>query len=54
VKSVGYKIEGSAETYTPSNVVTTRTFDADATTLAEIADVLGTLIADMQAIGLFN
>ena len=40
--------------YTPTNVTTTRSFDANATTLDEIADVLGTLIADMQATGLFG
>jgi len=38
----------SEQTYTPSNVTTTRAFDADSTTLAEIADVLGTLIADQK------
>ena len=38
-------------TYTPSNVTTDRTFDADSTTTAEIADVLGTLISDLQATG---
>jgi len=37
--------------YTPTNVSTTRTFDADATTLDEVADVLGTVIADLQARG---
>lgn len=34
--------------YAASNVTTDRTFDADSTTLAEIADVLGTLIADLR------
>jgi hypothetical protein len=38
-------------TYTPSNVTTDRSYDANATTLDEIADVLGTLIADLQAAG---
>ena len=37
--------------YTPTNVATTRTFDADATTTDELADVLGTLIADLKARG---
>ena len=36
------------KTYTVSNVTTTRTFDADSTTLAEVADVLGTLIDDLR------
>ncbi len=37
--------------YTPTNVVSDRTYDADATSVAELADVLGTLIADLQALG---
>lgn len=37
--------------FTPTNVTPDRSFDADATTLDEIADVLGTLIADLQTIG---
>jgi len=39
-------------TYTPTNVTTDRSFNADATTLDEIADVLGTRIADDQTLGL--
>jgi hypothetical protein len=38
--------------YTLSGVTTDRAFDANATSLDEIADVLGTLIADLQSIGL--
>jgi hypothetical protein len=38
--------------YTPTNVTTDRSYDADATTTAELADVLGTLIADLQTVGL--
>lgn len=37
--------------YTPTNVVTDRAYDADATTLDELADVVGTLIADLQVKG---
>lgn len=40
--------------YAPTNVATDRTFDANSTTLAELADVLGTLIADLQATGLIG
>ncbi len=40
--------------YSPTNVVTDRAYDADSTTLAEVADVLGTLIADLQATGLIG
>lgn len=38
--------------YTPTNVTTDRSYDANSTTIDEIADVLGTLIADLQSIGL--
>lgn len=40
--------------YTPSNVTTVRSYDADVTSLDEVADVLGTLIADLQATGLIG
>ena len=40
--------------YTPTNVVTDRAYDANATSLNEVADVLGTLIADLQALGLIG
>lgn len=42
----------SVPLYTTTNVTPTRTFDADSTTLDEIADVLGTLIADLKGINL--
>ena len=41
-----------AAAYTPTNVTPDRSYDADATTVNELADVLGTLIADLQAVGL--
>ena len=34
--------------YTPTNVSTDRAFDADTVAIAELADVVGTLIADLQ------
>jgi hypothetical protein len=40
------------ETYTPTNVVTDRAYDANATTVEELADVLGTLIADLKKKGI--
>jgi len=40
--------------YTPSNVTTDRAYDANSTTVDELADVLGTLIADLQSIGLIG
>ena len=39
------------QVYTPSNVTITRSFDADSTSLSEVADVLGTLINDLQLKG---
>jgi hypothetical protein len=39
-------------TYTASNVSTDRSFDANATSVEELADVVGTLIADLRGIGL--
>lgn len=38
--------------YTPTNVSTDRAYDANSTTLDEVADVLGTLITDLQGLGL--
>jgi len=40
--------------YTPTNVTTDRSFDANATSIDELADVLGTLIVDLQATGLIG
>ena len=38
--------------YTPSNVTPSRSFDADTANVAALCDVVGTLIADLQAYGL--
>lgn len=38
--------------YTPSNVSSDRSYDANATSIDELADVVGTLIADLQSMGL--
>lgn len=43
-----------AGTYTPTNVTTDRSFDANSTTLDELADVVGSLITDLQATGLLG
>lgn len=40
--------------YTPTNVTTDRSYNANGTSTAELADVLGTLIADLQALGLIG
>lgn len=43
-----------ASAYTPTNVTTDRSYDANSTTVDELADVLGTLIADLQAYGVLQ
>lgn len=40
--------------YTPTNVTADRSYDANSTTIDELADVLGTLIADLQLLGLIG
>jgi hypothetical protein len=40
--------------YTPTNVTTDRSYDANSTSIDEIADVLGTLIADLQSKGIIS
>ena len=42
------------QTYTPTNVTEDRAFDADSTSTAELADVLGQLIVDLQAAGILQ
>lgn len=37
--------------FTTTNVTSTRSLDADTVTLAELADVVGTLVEDIQARG---
>jgi len=43
---------GSTAAYTPTNVTTDRAYDADTVVVAELADVVGMLITDLQALGL--
>jgi hypothetical protein len=43
-----------AAAYTPTNVTADRAYDANATTVDELADVLGSLIADLQLYGLLQ
>lgn len=42
----------TAQTFAASNVTTDRTFNADSTSTAELADVLGTLVDDLRARGI--
>jgi len=43
-----------AAAYTPTNVTPDRAYNANSTTVNELADVLGTLIADLQTYGLLQ
>lgn len=43
------QVAGNGNTYTITNDVTDRTFDANATSIAELADVTATLIRDLAA-----
>jgi len=40
--------------YTPTNVTTDRSYNADITTVNQLADILGTLITDLQTYGLLQ
>jgi hypothetical protein len=42
----------TGQTYTVTNVTPDRGYDADLTTIDEVADVLGTLIADLRSKGI--
>lgn len=48
----GHAAAVQASAYTPTNVSTDRSYDANATSIDELADVLGTLIADLKGYGL--
>ncbi len=41
-------------TYTPTNVSADRSFDADTVLIAELADIVGTIITDLQTVGVFG
>ena len=45
-------IAAQTASYSESNVTTDRTYDANSTSVDELADVLGTLIADLRARGI--
>lgn len=48
----GHAAAAQPAAYTPSNVTPGRAFDADTVLVAELADIVGTLIADLQTLGL--
>ena len=45
---------GRPAAYTPSNVTTDRAYDADTVVIAELADIVGTMITDLQGLGLLQ
>ena len=47
-------LSASSSVYTMTNVTTDRTLDANSTTTAELADVLGTLITDLKERGIVS
>ncbi len=47
-------LAASSSRYTVTNVTTDRAFDADSTSTAELADVLGTLITDLRDRGVIG
>ena len=53
-QALGRFASATKPVYTPTNVATDRSFDANATSDDEQADVQGTVIQDMQTIGLFG
>ena len=44
----------TGQTYIPTNVTINREFDADSTSLDEIADIVGTLIKDLQSVNILS
>lgn len=53
-QATGLKWLAATGTYTPTNVTPDRSFDADTVLIEELADVVGTLIADLQAQGIIG
>lgn len=47
-------VTATTPTYSPSNVTLDRTYDANSTSVDELADILGTLIADLKSAGLIQ
>jgi hypothetical protein len=43
---------GTGQTYTETNVTTDRAYDANATSLDELADVVGTLLSDLRSVNI--
>lgn len=49
-----YRIPINRSAYMATNVSTDRSFDANSTTLDEVADVLGTLLQDLREMGIIR
>ena len=50
---VSFKFDQSSA-WTPTNVTTDRSFDANSTTLDELSDIVGTIILDLQNFGILG
>jgi hypothetical protein len=50
----GTVVMSTGQSYTVTNAAADRAYDANATTLDEVADVLGTLISDLQSSGIIS
>jgi len=47
-------LTGNTDVYTATNVSADRDFDANTVAVAELADIVGTLIADLRAAGVIK
>ena len=50
----GVSVTGQSAAYTPTNVTADRSWDCDTVAVAELADVVATLVADLQLTGLIG
>ena len=50
----GWSSSSTQQTFNESNVTPDRTFDADTVLVAELADIVGTLIVDLRARGIVD
>ena len=53
-RTINGVIADTSDWSTVTNVTPDRTYDADATSTAELADVLGTLVADLRQKGILS
>ena len=49
-----FNVDNSVQAYSETNVTPDRAFDADTVALTELADIVGTLIVDLRAVGVVD